>query len=182
MKVTLQPASVTDAKTIAALRAAVASRLTSEFGNGPWSSPASEKGVLFVMRNSNVFVARRGKKIIGVLDLGVKKPWAIDKSYFTPCNRALYLTGMAVAPELQRTGIGRAMLKAAQEIARQWPAEAIRLDAYDAPAGAGSFYAKCGMSERGRVTYRNARLVYYELLLPPVRTLQSAVARGRNET
>ena len=133
------------------------------------------------MRNSNVFVVRRGKKIIGVLDLGVKKPWAIDKSYFTPCVRALYLTGMAVTPELQRNGIGRAPCsKAAQEIARQWPADAIRLDAYDAPAGAGSFYAKCGMTARGRVIYRNAPLVYYELLLPPARTLLSPANRKRN--
>ena len=44
-------------------------------------------------------------------------------------------------------------------------ADAIRLDAYDAHAGAGSFYAKCGFKERGRVVYRDDPLVYYELVL-----------------
>lgn len=165
MKVRLKPADVTDAKAIAALRAAVAERLTRNFGKGPWSSPASQKWVLYAMRASNMFVVRRGKKIIGVVELGVKKPWAIDKSYFSRSNRVLYLTGMAVAPEWQRRGLGRAMLEDAQRIARAWPVEAIRLDAYDAVAGAGEFYAKCGFREMGRVTYRKAPLIYYELLL-----------------
>ena len=48
---------------------------------------------------------------------------------------------------------------------RRWPAQAIRLDAFDAEAGAGLFYAKCGYAERGRVTYRNVPLIYYERLL-----------------
>jgi ribosomal protein S18 acetylase RimI-like enzyme len=56
-------------------------------------------------------------------------------------------------------------MKEAERIARACGADAIRLDAYDATAGAGGFYAKCGFTEKGRVTYRNAPLIYYELLL-----------------
>ena len=51
-------------------------------------------------------------------------------------------------------------------VAAAWPADAIRLDAYDHAAGAGPFYAKCGFRERGRVVYRGNPLAYYELLLP----------------
>jgi hypothetical protein len=51
-------------------------------------------------------------------------------------------------------------------IARAWPADAVRLDAYDAPAGAGGFYARCGYRERGRVTYRGVPLIYFEHVLP----------------
>lgn len=167
MQVTLERAAHSDLESIAALRIAVAARLTDNFGKGPWSSAATEKGVLHSMRHSNVFVCRRREKIIGVLELGVKKPWAIDKSYFIACDRPLYLTGMAVAPEEQRHGIGRAMIEAARKIARAWPADAIRLDAYDSPAGAGGFYAKCGFREAGRVVYRQGPLIYYELLLNP---------------
>jgi len=65
----------------------------------------------------------------------------------------------------QRTGLGRACMEAAREAAVRWPADAIRLDAYDAEAGAGGFYAKCGYREVGRVVYRNTPLVYYELRL-----------------
>ena len=46
-----------------------------------------------------------------------------------------------------------------------WPADAIRLDAYDADAGAGDFYAKCGFREVGKATYREVPLRYFEKLL-----------------
>jgi hypothetical protein len=36
------------------------------------------------------------------------------------------------------------------------------LDAFDADAGAGSFYARCGF---GRVTYGKAPLIYFERIL-----------------
>jgi len=50
-------------------------------------------------------------------------------------------------------------------VAVAWPAEAIRLDAYDAPAGAGEFYERCGYEPRARVEYRDVPLIYYELVL-----------------
>ena len=39
------------------------------------------------------------------------------------------------------------------------------VDAYDADAGAGGFYARCGYTEVGRVTYRGVPHVYYEHVL-----------------
>jgi hypothetical protein len=56
-------------------------------------------------------------------------------------------------------------LEDACTVAEEWPADAIRLDAYDAEAGAGTFYAHCGFAERGRVVYKGDPLVYYERLL-----------------
>jgi len=81
-------------------------------------------------------------------------------------KRPLYLTAMAVSVAHQGQGLGRLALADARAVATAWPADAIRLDAYDAAAGAGSFYARCGFTERGRVSYRGQPLVYYELLLP----------------
>ena len=72
---------------------------------------------------------------------------------------------MAVAPSHQRSGIGRLLLEEAKTIARRRPADAIRLDAYDAPAGAGGFYVKCGFREAGRSTCQGIPLIYFELLL-----------------
>ena len=165
MNVILTEATPADAQAIANVHTAIAERLTRDFGRGHWSSTVSEKGVLFALRTSRVLVARQRTKIIGTLQLATKKPWAIDRSYFSDCQRPLYLTGMAVELALHRRGIGRAMIEEAQQIARDWPADAIRLDAYDFAGGAGGFYAKCGFREMGRVTYRNTPLIYYELLL-----------------
>jgi GNAT superfamily N-acetyltransferase len=117
------------------------------------------------MRTSRVFVAREGTGLVGTLRLTTKKPWAVDMSYFTACRKPLYLLAMAVAPSKQRQGIGTRCLEEAKRLARAWPADAIRLDAFDADAGAGPFYAHCGFTGVGRATYRNVPLVYYELVL-----------------
>jgi GNAT superfamily N-acetyltransferase len=150
---------------IASLRVAAAEKLTAVHGPGPWSGKVSEKGMLFAMRNSTVYVARRRGKLIATLTLCTKKPWSIDKKYFSACNRPLYLTAMAVAPELQSQGIGRLCIEAAKMIVKQWPADAIRLDAYDAAVGAGEFYRKCGFREVGRASYRCTPLIYFEMLV-----------------
>ena len=117
------------------------------------------------MRHAHIIVLQEQEKIIATLRLANKKPWAIDTTYFTKCRKPVYLLAMAVLPPRQRQGIGKKCLDEAKRIALTLGADAIRLDAYDADAGAGGFYKRCGFAERGRVTYRNAPLVYYELLL-----------------
>jgi len=165
MNISFSIATQPDAPVLAALHTAVAADLTLRHGDGPWSAKTTEKGVLFGMRHSRVVVARRGKSIVGTMRLATKKPWAIDVSYFTPVKRAIYLTHMAVAPSLQRQGIGEALLQEAAKRARSWPGGAIRLDAFDAEAGPGRFYPKCGFRECGRKTYRKAPLIYFEMML-----------------
>jgi len=154
-----------DAAALAALHTAVADDLTRRHGRGPWSAKASEKGVLYAMRTSQVVVAREGAEIVATLHLTTKKPWAIDTSYFAKVARPLYLLAMAVAPARQRQGIGRRCLEEAATIARGRPADAIRLDAFDAEAGAGPFYRRCGYTEVGRASYRDTPLIYFELRL-----------------
>ena len=151
-----------DAAAIAAYRTRAAARLTAQHGIGHWSSPSTEKQVLRSMRKGRVVVARNGAGVLGSLTLVTKKPWAIDGAYFTEVRRPLYLLDMAVDPAAQRLGVGRFLLDEAERVARAWPAQAIRLDAYDAPAGAGAFYTKCGYEEKGRVVYRGVPLIYYE--------------------
>jgi GNAT superfamily N-acetyltransferase len=154
-----------DAPALATMRNTIADDLTMRHGRGHWSGHHTERGILPGIRTSQVVVARMRQRIVGTFRLTTKKPWAIDAAYFTPVACPLYLLDMAVEPDLQRRGIGRRLLDEAVTVARRWPADAIRLDAYDAAAGAGDFYAKCGYCEVGRVTYRGVPLVYFELVL-----------------
>jgi GNAT superfamily N-acetyltransferase len=163
----LLDATIDDAAELAALHNTVADHLTGLHGRGPWSGKGTKKGVLYAMRTSRVLVARQGSEIVATLRPATKKPWAIDTSYFTPCGAPLYLLAMAVAPARQRQGIGRRCLEEARRLAKAWPADAIRLDAFAGEAGAGGFYARCGCKEVGRVTYRNTPLIYFEILLLP---------------
>lgn len=164
-KLSIRVAVAADAAEIAALRVAAANDLTERFGEGFWSSAATEKGVLQAMKQGKVLIATRAGTIVGTLALSTKKPWAIDASYFSKAKTPVYLTSMAVDPKLQGKGVGREMLVAAAEIVRGWPGHAIRLDAFDAEAGAGRFYEKCGYVERGRVVFRSVPLIYYEVVL-----------------
>ena len=164
-KFTFQLATADDAPALAALHTSVAAHLTAQHGRGHWSLNTTEKGVLFALRNAHVYTARLGNELVGTLNLARKKPWAIDTSYFATRARPLYLVNMAIVPEKQRQGLGRRCLQEAIRVAREFPTDAIRLDAYDGPAGAGGFYASCGFTEAGRASFREQPLIYYELLL-----------------
>ena len=167
---TLTIATPDEAAAVAALRNAVATELTTRHGIGHWSSVSSERAVRADMKRSTVYVWRENGRAIGTLQLATKKPWTIDRRCFTPATRPLYLLGMAVDPRHQGAGIGRRCIADAVAICRTWPADALCLDAYDADAGAGGFYRKCGFTEVGRATYRNTPLIYFERLVysPPL--------------
>ena len=156
----------------AALRVATALDLTRRFGRGHWSGEASARGVLAGLPDSTIWIARRGSSIVATFRLSTIKPWAIDGSCFRQSARPLYLTDMAVRPDLQGKGIGRRCLAAAVACAVAWPSDAIRLDAYDDEAGAGAFYEKCGFRDVAHVAYRGVPLVYYEMLIPSNQEMQ----------
>ena len=165
VRLTFRDATRKDVPVIAALNNAAAGALTARYGEGHWSSLGNERGAELALRHARVRLGRDKKRILTVLRLATKKPWAIDVAYFTPVKRPLYLTGMTVSVAHQGEGLGRRAMEDALGVAREWPADAIRLDAYDAAAGAGEFYAKCGFTECGRVVYKGTPLVYFELLL-----------------
>jgi GNAT superfamily N-acetyltransferase len=163
MKVKLQSATAEDAESIAALRNAVSDDLTLRHGRGWWTAHCTTAGVLFDLRNAILFAVLHRGEAVATLKLATKKPWAIDLAYFPKARRPLYLTSMAVAPDRQRQGIGRACLEQALKIARREGADAIFLDAYDHPsASAGPFYTRCGWRETGRARFREVPLIYYE--------------------
>jgi GNAT superfamily N-acetyltransferase len=164
-RVRIDLATADDIPGIVTVRVNAAEDLTARFGGGHWSGHASERGVAWDLRQGTILVARRGSTIIGTLKIATRKPWAIDVTYFTPGKRPWYLTNMAVDPEWQGKGIGKRCVLEAVRLVRTWGGDAVRLDAYDAVAGAGPFYEKCGFTERGRVTYRITPLVYFEMIL-----------------
>lgn len=165
MPLTFRDATLADVAVIAALHNAAAGALTARFGAGHWSMLTTERGAAHAQRHARVRLGRDGRRVLTVLRLATKKPWAIDATYFTPVKRPLYVTGMTVSVAAQGQGLGRRAIEDARRVAKTWPADAIRLDAYDATAGAGMFYERCGFTERGRVVYKGVPLVYYETLL-----------------
>ncbi len=151
-----------DARVVAAIRSEAAHALTERFGRGHWSREATERGVAAGFRQSRILLAFDDDVAVGTLRLSSRKPWAIDRALFTPVSRPLYVTDLAVRPAHQRHGVGRALLAEAMQLAAAYPAQALWLDAFDAPAGAAGFYTSCGFRECGRGRYRDTPLVYFE--------------------
>jgi GNAT superfamily N-acetyltransferase len=147
------------------LRLAVDADHAQRFGKNRWSTTLTEKSVTRGLRSSKILVASRHGHIVGALRMETKKPWAVDLRYFTPVTKAVYLHDVNVDPRLQRSGVGGQLIERAKAVAREWPVDAIRLDAYDGPSGGGFFYEKCGFKEVGRNVYRRVPLVYFEFVL-----------------
>lgn len=164
-RLVIATAADADAAGLFALRCRAAESLTMRHGVGHWSSTGTMRGAARTIHDGTVLIAREDDRIVGALSLQTKKPWAIDLSYFAAVERALYLVDMCVDPARQGHGVGRRLLEEAVARARAVPAAAIRLDAYEGPAGAGAFYEKCGFTEVGRAVYRTVPLVYFERLL-----------------
>jgi GNAT superfamily N-acetyltransferase len=160
-----------DARAIAALRVAVAQEMTRRFGEGHWSALISKAAVHRQLRASRVLVAREKGRIVGTVRLAVAIPSVFDSSAFTPVETALYVLGLAVAPDSRQRGIGRALMDAAKEVAQTWPAQALWLDAYRHAAGAGPFYERCGFRELGPSASAEVPVVFYEWLAAQTRKL-----------
>src|SRR5262249_41332835 len=163
-------ATANDVAELISLFRAAAEDLSRRFGQGPWSPPAkyNENPLRYDISRAKfvrILVALDSRGIAGSLRLQTKKPWSIDAAHFSPVKLPLYLTSMAVHPRLQRKGVGRRLLEEAATLGRAWPGDAIRLDTFDADAGAEGFYAKCGYREVARVTYRGIPHIDFELLL-----------------
>lgn len=177
MPVKLELATQPDAAAIAALRLAASRQLTLEYGKGVWSFAAeSEGGVRADILTSFVLVARDEGTVLATLRLSDHSPWLGGTSFFTPAEHPLYLTSMAVSPKWQRRGIGRICLEQAKRFAAELQSDAIRLDAYDAAAGAGDFYRKCGFREILRAPYNGTPLIFFEFPIPSASLGRSAVA------
>ena len=130
-----------DIPALVKLRLAIDRDQARRFGRDRWSTTISERSVARGLKSSPVLVPQHQGQIIAGLRMDTKKPWGIDLKYFTPAVRAVYLHDVNVEPRLQRSGVGRELIERAKGVAQAWPVDAIRLDAYDGPSGAGPFYA-----------------------------------------
>ena len=164
MSISFQFAAEADIPALVELRLAVDADQARRFGDDRWWTTISERSVARGLKSSRVLVAPERADCRNAAN-GDEEALG-DLRHFTPVRRAVYLHDVNVEPGLQRSGIGRRLLARARTVARAWPVDAIRVDAYDGPAGGGPFYKKCGFAEVGRTVYRGVPLVYFEFVFP----------------
>ena len=76
-----------------------------------------------------------------------------DPSIFSPGYRRLMVDHIAVAPDARRQGLGRALLDAARQLARDLKADEIMLDTWTANTEAHAFFRANGFEPR-RMLFR----------------------------
>jgi GNAT superfamily N-acetyltransferase len=167
--VQLDAATPNDIAAVVALGNAANARLGRAHGQGHWSRMLHDGEIGLAMKRGAVYVRRQRGRVVATLTLSSRKPWSIDAARFPARARPVYLTGLAVHPDRQGQGLGRACLAAAADSARV-EHDAIRLDVYDHPAGAAGFYLACGFTDIGPAIYRGVPLRFFALALEPPRS------------
>jgi ribosomal protein S18 acetylase RimI-like enzyme len=76
-----------------------------------------------------------------------------EASVFSPRIRRLMVDHIAVVPEARRQGLGRALLQAARDLARELAVDEILLDTWEANTDAHAFFRAQGFSPR-RMLFR----------------------------
>ena len=113
--------------------------------------------------DKEIFLVHIDVSPLATFELQTNKPfWYSGKWFAEPDAPAFYLLHMAVTPARQRQGIGRDIMGAIEGMARGAGCRAVRFDAYDAAAGAGTFYRKCGYALVHRGSFNGVPLEYYE--------------------
>jgi ribosomal protein S18 acetylase RimI-like enzyme len=90
----------------------------------------------------DVLVAEEGGAVVGYVALG--SPTRLESN-----RHVMDVRGLAVAPDHQRRGLGRALLEAAAAEARARGARRLRLRVLSANSGAQALYESCGFQVEG---------------------------------
>ena len=159
-------ATATDAAQIRAVRSAAAEDLTRRFGSGHWSQVSGVRTIRKHLADETTWAGEQSGELVATLRLTEAKIGFYRSAWFAnPKSIARYLMHMAVSPDHQGFGCGTALLAEIEKVASKLGAECVRLDSYDAPAGAGPFYAKAGYTRVHSGEVNGVPLLYWEKLL-----------------
>lgn len=125
-------------------------------GNGPWDDDLHHIEEIYLASGGEFVVAELQSRIIGMGALRRRDADTAD------------VKRMRVHPDLQRKGVGQAILTQLEGRARELRYRRLGVDTTVAQTGARRFYEKNGYVECGRTRYEGFRVILYEKeLLPP---------------
>ena len=90
-----------------------------------------------------VLVAVRGEAVVGLATVHIL--WVVNRRH-----EVAWLTALVVDAVARRTGVGRALVGAVEEYARQAGCERLSVTTHERRADAHSFYAGLGLALTGR--------------------------------
>ena len=155
--------SLTDFQAVSELRQRCSLDLVNRYGDGHWKTwPSVDKLLRISSGGSDVFVMTENSEVRATFTFSRVGPFFLRPEYFAcPEHVAHYMTDLAVDPQYQRKGLGSRCLRFVESIS--FPSvQAIRFDAYDAPAGAAAFYEASGYGLVCRIEFKGVPLILFE--------------------
>ena len=114
----------------------------------------------------SVYAVSENEYIIATFTIGTQPlEYYYKKLWKYPEQQAMYVSHLAVLPELQRKGIGSWCMKNIENIAVDSGCAAIRLDAYEKYEQLLEFYRRLGYERRMIVEFQKLKLVCLEKIL-----------------
>lgn len=138
---------------------AAGSYMVETFGLMHWSKPYSKEKIEQDIENKDVYIVRDDNQNIATFMLSE------DTSYYfeeIPDENAVYLSKLAVNPDVVNSGIGTACMHYIEDICRQNGKTKVRLDVYDKSVQAVNFYIKMGYKELFLKDTTNFRVICME--------------------
>lgn len=117
------------------------------------------------IEKDNLYVAKKGEKILGSIVLDEQKEPEHQKvNWLVPNQPALYLHRLVVHPAYQGEGTGKKLMKFADDYAKKHGYSSIRLDAYEENEIARNLYQQLGYQQVGKVYFprRETPFICYE--------------------
>jgi len=167
--VSIRKARLSEVPEIHALRTAAAKTLTERHGHGHWSRVTVINTLQRALsRDGTLYVIIDDGAVAGTFTLSSHRPEFYDRKWFAqPDAQAFYFRSMAIHPDKQNRGIGRAAMVEVEKLATARGWKALRFDAYGGPAGAGGFYTRCGYTKVHSGEFNGVPLEYFEKVLQP---------------
>ena len=129
------------------------------FGLMHWSKPYSKEKIEQDIENKDVYIVKSNGQNVATFMLSE------DTSYYFEEIRdknAVYLSKLAVNPDVVNSGIGTMCMNYIEETCRQNNKTKVRLDVYDKSAQAVNFYIKMGYKELFLKDTTNFRVICME--------------------
>lgn len=135
------------------------SYMVETFGLMHWSRPYSKENIAHDIENKEVYIVKNEGQNIATFMLSQ------DTSYYfqeIPDENAVYLSKLAVNPNVVNTGIGTSCMKYIEEYCRNNNKTRVRLDVYDKSEQAVNFYTKIGYKQLFSKDTTNFRVICME--------------------
>ncbi len=131
-----------------------------------WESPYPIQLMRKDARERSIYAVKKGEQTVATFTISTQPLEYYNINIWQhPKQKAIYVSHLAVLPNLQGKGIGTWSMGTIEQIATAWGCGAVRLDAYEKHDLLIKFYDNLGYHRKEVIKYHGLRLVCFEKII-----------------